>query len=393
MKKIILITAASMLTAAAFSFEAKGTVSNETQFDFYENDFSEPDLIQKDSISGSLRLPLTDSGKTYISAEGLFSFEYDRTFSDPATDSTELTADLTLCKFSSIIPAGSTNITVSAGRFSMSDATAIVYNQNEDGLLFQCSSPYVSVSAYGAYTGLLNAKTVTMLTPVASTFGTEDKDFYEFAPAYAAGALSINLPYLLFNQSITAECFAFMDTEGPGKISSEDDKRVYASFILDGPLSSSLFYNAGTTFLFSEERDFSPANLSKLSVLFFPTENIMLNLNGYYASGSQGSLKPFASFTSATAGLNATEKKYTELIKGGLSCTARLTPEAILAAGADILFDYPENEVKYSGTQLSGKFTYQAFSDLEVSFEAQTFIADRKEENKTTVKLTVTLAF
>ena len=393
MKKIILITAAAVLSSASFSFETKGSVTNETQFDFYENDFSEPHLIQEDSITGSIRLPLVHSGKTYLTAEGFLGFEYDRTFSDPAEDDTDITADITLCKFSSIISAGNASVTVSAGRFSMSDATNVVYSQNADGLLIQYSSPYVSAAAYGAYTGLLNAKTVTMLTPAASTFGTENKDFYEFAPAYAAGAISIKLPYFVFNQSITAECFAFMDTEGPGNISSDGDRRIYASLVADGPLASSLFYNAGTSFLFSEERDYSPANLSKVNVMFFPADDLMMIFNGCYASGSQGVLKPFASFTSAAAGLNASEKKYTELIKGGLSCTARLTQNAILAASADVLFDVPETEVKYTGTQLNGKFTYQAFSDLEISFEAQTFIADRKEENKTSVKLTATLAF
>ncbi|MCR5217932.1 hypothetical protein [Treponema sp.] len=394
MKKSAVLALSALFTVSAFSLETKGIISNESQLSFSENDYSVPSLVQKDSLTASLRQPLSQSGKTYFSAEAMVSFEYDRTFSDPAYDDTEILADLTLFKLASKIPVNKANFCIAAGRFSMADATSRIYNQNADGILLQYLSPYIELNAYGAYTGLLNAKTVTILTPVASAYGSNsDKDFYDFATAYIAGALSIKFPYLLFNQSITAECFAFISTEGPGEMTAEDDKRIYGTLALDGPLSSSFFYNASTSFLFSEEMDYKAANYSAIKADIFPSESFMLSVSGCYASGKQGAFEAFTTFTASTAGLNVSEKKYNALAMGGLACAARISPEVILNLGGDILFDIPETEAEYSGTQVSAALTYQAFTDLSLSLSAQTFIADKEEESKSTFKLMLSLAF
>lgn len=393
MKKLAFLALLTSFTVSAFTLETKAIISNSTQFNFTENDFSLPELVQKDSLTASFRQPLNESGKTYFAAEGLISFEYDRTFSDPAVDSKELLADLSLFKFSSLISLNKANLNIALGRFSLSDVTSCIFNQNADGLLLQYLSPYVELSAYGAYTGLLNNKTVTLLDPSNSAYSaSEEKDFYDFSPAYITGALTVKLPYLLLNQSITAEAFAFIKSQGPSDVKAEDDTRLYATLAFNGPLASSVFYTANTSFLFSETYDYKAANLTSIKADIFPTDSFMLSLKGLYASGENSSLKTFTGFTSIAAGFNVSEKKYSSLAMAGLECAGRLSSKTLLNLKADALFDMIDSKSQYSGTQILAAFTYQAFTDLNLSLEAKTFIADKKEESKTSFALLLSLA-
>ena len=392
------LASAGMLSA----LETGGLVTNDTTFANEEKDGSLK-LNQKNGASLWLRAPLSEDGSSYFSAEGSFTSEYIASEED-SDKKLKLTLDATLFKLVLQKQLDSAEINFSAGRFYNSDLTGIIYTQNGDGAKIEAAFPRFEITAFGAYTGLLNAKNVTIIDFPESSELTPDltdkeKTLYVTAKKFVVGSLTFSLPNIFANQTIAME--------GLGAFSLESTKynRVYGTLALTGPIVSPMFYNLSSSIgMFKyEDSDWEKSNLTTASISVYPDfKSMSLSLNGLYASGSQGSFKPFQGFTSGTAVSSLLEPEYTALAKAGLSASIKPVQNVLLAASGDIVFDAAAGDegdkIEQAGFEYSVSVNIQALSDVSLGAGLTQYIGKEDYEgtigaSKTQIKISAAIAF
>ena len=367
-------------------------LNNDTKFANVEKDGSLK-LDQKNGISLWLRAPLNEDGSSYFASEGTFQTDYDASESD-SDKKLDFLADLTLFKLVLKKEIDSGDIQFSLGRFYNSDLSGVVYSQNGDGAKLDLNFSRVEFSLFGAYTGLLNAKNVTIYEYDSPDLTDKEKTLYVLANKYAVGAITFSLPRLFANQTISLEGFGALSLE------STKFNRFYGTVALDGPIISPVFYSVSSTLGFAkyDDSDMEKGNLTRAAIVVYPPlKSMSISLNGVYASGKQGSLEAFQVFTSGTSVNSLLGPEYSAMAKAGLSATIKPIPTLLLSASGDIVFD-AEESIKQAGFQYSLGFNWQIVSDFSFGANFGQYIgkddyADTIGENKTQLKISASLAF
>ncbi|WP_407425055.1 hypothetical protein [Treponema sp.] len=394
LKKIFLSAALISLSVPLFSFDFGGLLSNTTKFSGKE--VSDLTLDQKNSISLWLKTPVSEDGLSYFVTEGSFSTEYDDSI--PASDDKLLlTGDLSLFKLVIHQELSSGDLTISTGRFYNEDLTGIIYSQNGDGLKAEFQGARFNVSAFGVYTGLLNAKNTTILTDASPAntspeLSDKPKKLYVLADKYAVAGLVFDLPNLIAAHGLSLEGLASVSLDSE----TADYNRFYGTVLLSGPIVSSVFYDLSSTLGFSkyDDGDMEKSNLSKIAVTAYPSfKSMSVSLNGVYASGKQGSFEFFKGFTSNSAVNSLAEPEYSALAKAGLSATIKPVSNVLAALSADMVFDAAK-EIEYQGFQYSANANWQIVSDVSAGLSfGQYFDNDDSGNNKTQLKINASIAF
>lgn len=395
MKKIL---AAVILAAIAFNtmfaVEINGIVSDSSGLMFDENNFSSPGLNQSETLIGDLKAPITKDGSIYFIGELTLSHSITGSFSEL---SNSFTADLALAKLNGtrrINP--STNINFAAGRFTLSDITSAIYSQNADGLFGQFASRKFESSLYLGYTGLLNSNVVSMLESNGKVFTPSKSegffDVYNLAAPYAVSVTTISLPYLFANQTISVEVLGAYPLPGIIDSMENEDIRLYGTLMMNGPITSNLFYSASAT---AETAGFDDiAVLAKANLSLFP--NLMsscVSANMTYASGNNGDFSPFTTVSKTSSTLCMQQLSYTGIFKAGLSGSIVPTKKLYCSLGGDIIFDcYKADVFKYYGTQTVLAANYQLFSDVSFGLNAATFFAKDPQYSRTSFSLSAAVA-
>lgn len=386
-------------SALAFSLETGGLLANDSTFANKEKD-GKPKLLQKNNVNLWLRAPFNEDGSTYLAAEGQFRTEYD-TDSDIEESSKKLTlaGDVTLFKFVLKNELDSGDIQFSAGRFYNADLSGLIYAQNGDGIKLDANISRFGLSLYGAYTGLLNAKNVTIIEKKednAPALTDKKKKLYVLANKYAVGGITFSLNNIVANQTISVEGF------GGFSLESTKYNRFYGTLALNGPIVAPIFYEVSSTMGFSsyDKGDMEKGNLTKGSISVYPDFNSMsLSLTGSYASGGKkGGIREFKGFTSQTAVNWLNDAEYSGLIKGGVMASIKPLGNILLNASGDLVFKYNDTDEKFeqAGFQYSAGLNCQALSDVSFGASITQFIG--KDDtynvyNKTQIKLTASIAF
>jgi hypothetical protein len=346
-----MVATAAVSTAAAVDFG--GAFDNDSKF--RGNTASDFKCDQKDTVSAWIRTPFDNDGNTYFAAEALYQYE-----NDFAAETKTNVIDVDLFKFGWSKMSGANKISLSAGRFSSFDLSGVVFNQAADGILFRYEMPRFAVSAYGGYTGLLNAQMVTILTPAGETFEIDSGKAYVCAAKYGIASLSITLPYIVANQTISAQFF------GTFRLEDTSYNRMYGTLGLNGSIIPSLFYTITSTLGMTsyDGASYDLSNLTTVSVTLYPSKTISFGLNGVYASGEQGPFKAFTGFTSETASNALDEPQYTGIAEFGLSATVKPVKNVLAGASADIVFDALDS-VEYDGFQYKVNASWQIVSDVQ----------------------------
>lgn len=384
-----LLLASAFISAAQFGFglETGGLLSNDTKFANQKKD-GDLELTQKNAVNFWIRHPLSENGLSYFVAEGEFRSQYDAYKTDSKKKLT-LAADATLFKFIFKKELSNSDITLSLGRFYNSDLSSLVYSQNGDGAKLDLEFSKARLSLFGAYTGLLNAKNITIIGQ-SPDFTDKEKTLYVLAKKYGVGSVTLAFPNFLLRQTLALE--------GLGAFSLESEKlnRFYATASLSGPIVAPVFYSVSSTFSFSkyEEEEMKKGNLTKGSISVYPNlKSMSISLNGLYASGKQGSFEAFQGFTSKTAVNSLYEPEYTALVLVGPSMSIKALPNLLLKAGGDIVFD-AEKDIEHKGYQLTASLNYQAASDVSLGASFDQYIGKENSDNdKMQIKLKAALAF
>ncbi len=393
LKNVFAVISALAIAQSVFALETGGLLTNDSKFLNAEKDGSLK-LDQKNGINLWFRNPVSQDGSSYIAGEGSFLFEKDMRIED-SEKQLKLYADLNLLKLVAKKELESGNLVFSAGRFYNSDLSGLVYTQNGDGVKLEASLSGVEFSVFGAYTGLLNAKNITILGN-DTDLTDKEKTVYVMANKFAVGALTLSLPYFAANQTLSIEGFGALSLE------STKFNRFYGTVALNGPLFTPVFYNISSTMGFAkyDEEDMVKGNLTKGSISVYPDfKSMSFSLNGLYASGKQGSFEAFQGFTSNTAVNSLKEDEYSGIALAGISASIKPVENFLFFAGADIVFDTLAGEeqksIERSGLQYSAGFNWQVVSDVSLGANLSQFIGkdDYADYNRTQFRITAAIAF
>ena len=393
LKNVFAVISALAIAQSVFALETGGLLTNDSKFLNAEKDGSLK-LDQKNGINLWFRNPVSQDGSSYIAGEGSFLFEKDMRIED-SEKQLKLYADLNLLKLVAKKELESGNLVFSAGRFYNSDLSGLVYTQNGDGVKLEASLSGVEFSVFGAYTGLLNAKNITILGN-DTDLTDKEKTVYVMANKFAVGALTLSLPYFAANQTLSIEGFGALSLE------STKFNRFYGTVALNGPLFTPVFYNISSTMGFAkyDEEDMVKGNLTKGAISVYPDfKSMSFSLNGLYASGKQGSFEAFQGFTSNTAVNSLKEDEYSGIALAGISASIKPVESFLFFAGADIVFDTLAGEeqksIERSGLQYSAGFNWQVVSDVSLGANLSQFIGkdDYADYNRTQFRITAAIAF
>ena len=401
-RKVFFVFSFFMLTLKIFAVDFGGLLTNNSSIKSYgSGDFK---LDQKNSALLWFRTPFDKSGENYFASEVVYNFESD-------FDSEQRTNDLdfNLLELSLAKNIDFSKIALNVGRFYFSDLTGTIFTQNSDGVEISFQNNWLTVLAYGSYTGLLNAQNIDIITTAPKVFLSDGKTLceenanlsfrvdndkiYDFAEKYAIADFMVSFPYLFANQAVS---FEFL---GAFRLESDSFNRMYATFAMNGPIYKTFFYNLSSTVGivdYDGETEFS--NLSKIGFDYF-LKKISFGLDAVYASGEQGELSIFEGITKNTSTYSVRDFLYAGIIKTGINASFKPFDFLVFNLDSDIIFNAAsgdkKEDVEYFGFQYSVDAVWQVKSDFQLGFSASQFIdKDNLDDvRKTSFSLKASLAF
>lgn len=385
-KAFSLVLIASSVSVSAF--ETGFILGDSTVGKVDKNINNKLNLEQSEFLKGNFRAPLSEDGLSFVSAEGTAKHKLLRNFGADTTENS-LILDVDLLKLSTVKKFDSSHILeFSAGRFFIADASGAVFTQPCDGAFAKFSSPKIEASVYGGYTGLLNAKNISIKNTEGSVFSGAGKEIYDFTSAYFVGSATVSAPFVFANQSVILEGLAVIGCEGPADV-IKDKNRIYGTFGINGPLSNSVFYSASATI---ESVDSNGIGLlGRMSVSsFFDWKNASVSFNSMYSSGASGSLEPFIGVTQQTVCNSSDELDLSGVMKFGISASILPKNSVLCSLGADVVMKDNGAEYEYYGMQFVGGVNCQIYSDVSFGINGSAFVGN--DENTNRIQLSVSAA-
>ena len=161
MRKLALAFSIFVISSSfATAFEWGGRFYNSTAF--AGETLRQFKTKQSDNLNLWLKVPITNDNMNYFAGEMFYQFKFDGT--NIASEAIGNTIDFNLLKFVTKIRLGNRQLlSINAGRFALSDSTCMIFSQVCDGILVKYSNRKISAMAYGGYTGLLNANSVSII--------------------------------------------------------------------------------------------------------------------------------------------------------------------------------------------------------------------------------------
>ena len=381
MKKSVLAAVfAVLLFAPLCAFDWGGKLNNTTKYQGNKFD----SFFWYESAGVHLWFTSPIGSKLYFGTDASYEFRYDQ-----KGGTAKHIVDINLFKLGGTFhPNQKDTFEFGAGRFSVNDATGIIFNQTSDGIYAKYSWPVCAVTLYGGTTRLLNSHDVVILRRFSdTTVKFEDASFvYVLGPSYIPLGFSLYFPSVFLNQDITLEQWGFIDYSGDGY------NRFYTTLMFSGPVLNNLFYAASTTFSTVNTASFS--NLSKLTLSFYPVEKASVGFSGVYASGGHGAISPFRGFTSQTAVLASEtagfNTEYESKLKAEISGAYTFLSRVYVGASAAVVFACPD-AFSYNGFQWRIDAIWNIFHDLQLSSAIYQYIGKNGGNDK--LSLSVSGAF
>lgn len=355
-KRIISGLFAACLISSVFAISWSGMIDDNTKLSA-NNDFSAITLNQSNGIYLTLTSNLNESASLRFAGEGLYKYNLDSDFSTK-TYSLKNIADIDLLKLSGEWIIGDGHLGMALGRFKYSDYSGVVFSQVSDGLYLAYDTVKIKASLYGGYTGLLNRLNVSMIEN-----GYNEKDqFYALCPMYVPVLADISYKALFETHTIGLQGAAYIP------LKEENTMKVYGTLIANGYLGTKASYDARVT-LGSEKFDGLMMD-AMLDANFYVRSDIRVTAGAEYASGEQGSLKPFQTLSSRSFG-NAPFYNGVIVPKLGALYT---TKKLYVSLTERVVISMPEKEAKLDGFDTSLNLVYNIFSDLQVGLDAGAYI-------------------
>lgn len=316
-----------------------------------------------EKATGWFRTPLP-LGTLSIEANWTFNISYGvvwpLTLLDAQVFSMRNTLDVNLVKYNLPLSIADFKMDINIGRFSISDSTGLIFNQNMDGLYVSMPFKLFSVATGVGYTGLQNAKTTAVYKlPVA----TSASSIYEFAPGYVAILTKAAAPNILGGQSFEAEVNMFINCNtvqpSDGAVGLH---RSYATVGARGPIIPLLYYNAAFSFGFALGPDPKVGIMGKGGITYYPNF-----LSSAFTFTTVFATKNFLPFTNLPVSADG-RIGCSDLLKLALSYSFKPTEKWLMNAETALLYTSEESNSSFvlDVFQANVSAQFQWFSDVRI---------------------------
>ena len=143
-----------------------------------------------------------------------------------------------MLKFSFLFLIGNDSLTIDAGRYNISDITAVILNQNIDGVYIAYKKTNFSTYFNLGYTGLLNAyiNPTNVAGIMSISKSKEQTKIYNLAPSFVHISALFHIPFQSLRHAIDIDLNSFIATQNPKATNN------YVSISVNGPIVKNLFY-------------------------------------------------------------------------------------------------------------------------------------------------------
>lgn len=307
-------------------------------------DKSSFNLAQTTDAIFNLRIPFTNSGRSYFVAEAMYRNEMYH-------GSAHNYLDLPLFKANFLLDNITGNLNVSFGRYYLQDITGKIFSQSTDGVSLLYSSDVITSAVYAGYTGLINGNITDMVNP--SDYKLDMDSVYNLSLPYVVVSTGLELPYLYMNQTLGFDFWSFIGTN------DLDSTKIYVTLDFKGPIIASLFHTTSASILF----DNSKANSVTGFLGSFNLNWFLSNLNTVLSAKINYASKDFTPVTANNFLVNG--RYLNNMFATGIE--ASFKPKNNIYVLGDVLAVFKGDTADYYGTQLSGKVVWQVLSDVQLA--------------------------
>lgn len=368
MKKVKLFIFLFLIIALNLSaFEGGGMFKTGIGIDLGKN---KANLSHFDSLSLWAKQNLDKEGNYNFAIQSSYLFNLKKPIKPEGEPNLDHIVNLDMLKFSFLVPIGNDSLTIDAGRYNISDITAVILNQNIDGVYIAYNKTNFSTYFNLGYTGLLNAYVNPINAAGITSISKKQTKIYNLAPSFVHISALFHVPFQSLRHAIDFDLNSFMATENPKTTNN------YASISVNGPIVNRLFYlaSASTSILTRDKRKPQTGFFLKGELdYYFEKYDSKLGLKMQLFSGGKMSFKSFT--LSTMSKVNFMEP--TDLLKISLDGSIKPVKDLFLSTEAAIMAyaaTQPKGRSNFAGFEWDVSANYTILQDISISTDLGMFV-------------------
>ena len=368
MKKVKLFIFLFLIIALNLSaFEGGGMLKTGLGIDLGKN---KTNLSHFDSLSLWAKQNLDKEGNYNFAIQSSYLFNLKKPIKPDGKLNLDHIVNLDMLKFSFLVPIGNDSLTIDAGRYNISDITAVILNQNIDGVYIAYNKTNFSTYFNLGYTGLLNSYVNPINAAGITSILKKQTQIYNLAPSFVHMSALFHVPFQSLRHAIDFDLNSFMATENPKTTNN------YASISVNGPIVNRLFYLASvsTSILTWDKRKPQTGFFLKGELdYYFEKYDSKLGLKMQLFSGGKMSFKSFT--LSTMSKVNFMEP--TDLLKISLDGSIKPVKDLFLSTEAAIMAyaaTQPKGRSNFAGFEWDVSANYTILQDISISTDLGMFV-------------------
>ncbi len=368
MKKVKLFIFLFLIIALNLSaFEGGGMLKTGLGIDLGKN---KTNLSHFDSLSLWAKQNLDKEGNYNFAIQSSYLFNLKKPIKPDGKLDLDHIVNLDMLKFSFLFPIGNDSLTIDAGRYNISDITAVILNQNIDGVYIAYKKTNFATYFNLGYTGLLNAYVNPINAAGITSILKKQTKIYNLAPSFVHMSALFHVPFQSLRHAIDFDLNSFIATENPKTTNN------YASISVNGPIVNGLFYltsvstsvltrvkrKPGIGFFVSGELDY-----------YFEKYSSKLGLKAQFFSGGKTGFK---SFTLSNVS-KVTFMEPTDLWKISLDGSIKPVNNLFLSTEAAVMAyaaTQPKGRSNFAGFEWDVSANYTIRQDISISTDLGMFV-------------------
>ena len=368
MKKVKLFIFLFLAVALNLSaFEGGGMFKTGLGIDLGKN---KTNLSHFDSLSLWAKQNLDKEGNYNFAIQSSYLFNLKKPIKPEGELGLDHILNLDMLKFSFLVPIGNDSLTIDAGRYNISDITAVILNQNIDGVYIAYKKTNFATYFNLGYTGLLNSYVNPINAAGIASISKKRTKIYNLAPSFVHMSALFHVPFQSLRHAVDFDLNSFIATENPKTTNN------YASISVNGPIVNGLFYltsvstsvltrvkrKPGIGFFLAGELDY-----------YFEKYSSKLGLKAQFFSGGKTGFK---SFTLSNVS-KVTFMESTDLFKISLDGSIKPVKDLFLSTEAAVMAHaatQPKGRSNFAGFEWDVSANYTILQDISISTDLGMFV-------------------
>lgn len=368
MKKVKLFIFLFLAIALNLSaFEGGGMLKTGLGIDLGKN---KANLSHFDSLSLWAKQNLDKEGNYNFAIQSSYLFNLKKPIKPEGASNLDHILNLDMLKFSFLVPIGNDSLTIDAGRYNISDITAVILNQNIDGVYIAYKKTNFATYFNLGYTGLLNSYVNPINAAGITSILKKQTKIYNLAPSFVHMSALFHVPFQSLRHAVDFDLNSFIATENPKTTNN------YASISVNGPIVNGLFYltsvstsvltrvkrKPGIGFFLAGELDY-----------YFEKYSSKLGLKAQFFSGGKTGFK---SFTLSNVS-KVTFMESTDLFKISLDGSIKPVKDLFLSTEAAVMAHaatQPKGRSNFAGFEWDVSANYTILQDISISTDLGMFV-------------------